>query len=105
MADTGHFFMRSNTTCRPPRLHWNIVLTGYKSYVRLKVVRGFMYWWQYRYNMADNRLTQIAARLDELTAALEATPVTPDGAILGNAICAEMDDLFDEAESLGVSIE
>lgn len=52
--------------------------------------------------MSDQRLLQIAARLDELTAALEATPVTPDGAILGDVICAEMDSLFDEAASLGV---
>lgn len=64
-----------------------------------------MYWWQYRYNMAENRLTQIKARLDGLIASLEKTPLTPEGAIIGNVICKEMDQLFAEVESLGISIE
>jgi hypothetical protein len=55
--------------------------------------------------MSNQRLTEIAARLDHLTAALEKTPLTSEGAIIGNVICAEMDDLFDEAASLGVEID
>lgn len=47
--------------------------------------------------MTDQRLIEIANRIEELTARLEATPVTPDGAVEGNAICAELDLLFIEA--------
>ncbi len=52
--------------------------------------------------MSNQRLLEIAARLDHLTAALEKTPITPEGAIIGNVICAQMDELFDEVASLGI---
>ena len=52
--------------------------------------------------MTDQRLIEIMERINELTARLEATPVTPEGAEEGNAICAELDTLFTEAALHGI---
>ncbi len=64
-----------------------------------------MYWWQYRYNMADNRLSQIAARIDELNTQMGECLYqcwTPALEVEMVAIEKEYDLLFAEAALLGI---